>query len=76
MSFEENYNWIYTFLIIPMVIMAQKHFSLSSRVAVVESTQNLKLKDVKELQKCMKDLSGKVENLSGQIEEHFRKNSD
>lgn len=74
MSFEGNFNWVYTFLIVPIVIMAQKHFSLSSRVAVVESTQNLKKEDITELQKCMKDLSGKVENLSGQIDEHLRKN--
>lgn len=67
-------NWIYTFLLIPLGIFIQKHFSLSARVDVIESTQNLKLKDVQELQKCMSELSLKVEYLSGQIEEHFRSN--
>ena len=68
-------NWIYTVLIIPILVMAQRHFSLSSRVAVVESTQNLKKQDITELQKCMKDLSNKVQYLSGQFDEHNKKNS-
>ena len=68
-------DWIYTFLLLPIVIMAQKHFSLSSKVAVLEATQNLKKKDVTELQQCMKDLTAKVERLSGQIDEHLRNSS-
>ena len=68
-------SWIYTFLVLPIVILAQKHFSLSSKVAVLEATQNLKKKDVTELQQCMKDLTAKVEHLSGQIDEHLRNSS-
>lgn len=58
-----------------MVIAYQKHFKLSARVDVIEATQNLKKKDIDELQNCMKELTGKLEHLSGQFEEHNRQNS-
>lgn len=67
-------DWIYTFLLLPIVLLFQKHFALSSRVDVIETTQNLKKKDVDELQICMKDLSEKMNYLSGQFDEH-KKNS-
>lgn len=61
-------DWIYTFLLLPMALLFQKHFSLSSRVAVVEATQNLKKQDITELQTCMKDLTTKIDYLSGKID--------
>lgn len=68
-------DWIYTFLLIPVVILFQKHFSLSSRVDVIETTQNLKKVDVEELQTCMKDLTSKIDFLSGQFDEHNKNSS-
>lgn len=75
MSFEEFVpNWIYTFLLIPLGVFIQKHFSLSARVDVIEATQNLKKEDITKLQECMSELSNKIEYLNGQFDEHNRKN--
>jgi len=73
MQFDFLPDWIYTFLIIPIVILFQRNFSLYSRVSVIENTQNLKKEDITNLQNCMKDLSSKVEHLIGQFEEHNKK---
>lgn len=68
MSVEFLPEWIYTFLLLPIIVLFQRYFALSSRVAVIENTQNLKKEDIKELQRCMKDFSLKVENLGGKID--------
>lgn len=67
-------NWIYTFLIIPIVIGFQKHFSLQNRVTKVETIQESYTKKIDKMCKSSDALSAKVNTMIGRMDEHLRQN--
>ena len=66
-------SWIYTFLIIPIVLAFQKHFSLASRVSVLESKKESVEKRLDNLCCSTNDLKDEVHEMIGRLDEHLRR---
>lgn len=75
MSFEENFNWIYTFLILPIALSFQKHFALKNRVTKIETTQEFYAKKVDKMCESNDKLAKEVHEMIGELREHRRTNS-
>lgn len=74
MSFEGNFNWIYTFLIIPLGLLFQRHFSVSSRVTVLENNDEAQEKRIDRVCDSNDDLTKEVHEMIGRWDEYLRKN--
>jgi hypothetical protein len=64
-------DWIYTFLILPIVILFQRYYSSSSRITVLENKDEINddkfnglCESVDELTKEVHELIGKLSNSS------------
>lgn len=73
LSVEELPSWIYTFLILPILALFQRQFSIKSRVAVLESNQKIYIEKVKQMCKSTDDLTKEVHEMIGEWKEHRRK---
>ena len=56
MQFDFLPDWIYTFLILPIVVLFQRQFALSSRVTVLESEKKI-------IESRLDDIENKIDNL-------------
>ena len=75
MSVEEIPSWIYTFLILPILVLYQKHFSIKTRVVKLETTQEFYTKKVDKICDSSEKLAKEVHEMIGKMDEHLRSNS-
>ena len=68
-------NWIYTFLILPILVLYQKHFSIKNRVTILETRQDFYTKKVDKMCKSSDELAKEVHEMIGKMDEHLRSNS-
>ena len=62
-------DWIYTFMIIPIVVMALKHFALERKVTKLATTQLFYVQQVEKICNDLKD----IKFMMGRVDEHLRK---
>lgn len=68
-------NWIYTFLVLPIVLLYQKHFSMKNRLTKIETTQEFYTKKVDKMCQSSDELAKEVHEMIGKMDEHLRSNS-
>lgn len=73
MDIEFLHDWVYTFLVIPIIVLFQKHFSLKNRITQIETNQENYIKKIDELCKSSKSLEEKVNQMLGRWDEHIRR---
>lgn len=73
MAFEFLPDWIYTFLILPIAILFQRHFVLSSKVVILQEKDKINDKKFDKLCESIDDLTKEVHELIGRWDEHLRK---
>lgn len=66
-------NWIYTVLILPIIVLFQKHFSIKSRVVKLETTQDFYTKKVDDVCESNAKLSEKVHEMLGRLDANLGK---
>ena len=68
-------NWIYTFLLLPIIVLYQKHFSMKNKVTKIETTQEFYTKKVDKICESNEKLVSKIDKMLGEWDEHKRHNS-
>lgn len=68
-------DWIYTFLILPIAVLFQRTFSVSSRVKVLESKDRIDDEKINKICSSNDELSKEVHELIGRVDEHLRSSS-
>lgn len=68
-------NWIYTFLVLPILVLFKQQFSNSSRITVLESKDRIDDEKIKRICDSNGSLEEKVNQLIGRVDEHLRKSS-
>ena len=63
-------NYIYTVLILPIIVLFQKHFSVSSRVTVLESKDKIDDEKFGNICTCLDELTKEVHEMLGRWDEH------
>ena len=68
-------NWIYTFLVLPIIVLFKQQFSHSTRITVLEEKDNITENQIKRICESNKSLEEKVNTMIGRVDEHLRKSS-
>ena len=68
-------NWIYTFLLLPIIVLYQKHFSMKNKITKIETTQEFYTKKVDKICESNEELAGEIHKMLGEWDEHKRQNS-
>lgn len=74
MSIEDLPSWVYSFLIIPLGVMFQKHFTLKNRVTILETNQTIYIKKIDDICESNAELAKQVNQMLGRMDEHLRNN--
>ena len=72
MSVDDFPSWVYTFLIAPILLTAQRIYSHHGRITKVEERQDLYEKKVDKMCKSNEDLTKKVHEMIGKLDEHLK----
>jgi len=65
-------DWIYTFLILPIAVLFQRHFHNGNRITVLETNQENYMKKVDKMCKSNDDLAKSINQMIGRLDEHLR----
>lgn len=65
-------DWIYTFLLLPIILLFQKHFTLKNKVTKIETNQENYIKKIDDLCQSNQSLEEKVNQMLGRWDEHIR----
>ncbi|MCJ8305662.1 MAG: hypothetical protein HRU07_01270 [Nitrosopumilus sp.] len=68
-------DWIYTFLVLPITILFQRYFVMSSRVTVLEKKDLINDEKFEKLCNSVDELTKEVHKLVGTMNEHLRVSS-
>ena len=72
MSFENNFNLVYTVLILPIAVAFQKIHSNNNKITKVETNQELYMKKVDKICDSLDTLTNEVHELIGEFRQHLR----
>jgi len=65
-------DWIYTFLLLPIIILFQKHFSLKNDVTELKTNQATYIKKIDKICESNEELKKQVNIMIGRLDEHLR----
>lgn len=66
-------NWIYTVLIIPIIILFKQQFTNSSRLSILENKDRLDDLKIKKICDSNENLAKEINQMLGAWREHLRK---
>ena len=72
-SIEFIPNWIYTFLIVPLIVLFKQQFSFGSRITVLEKKDKIDDDKIKKVCDATDKLATEVNQMLGAWKEHLRK---
>jgi len=76
MELEFLPNWIYTFLILPIVVLFQRQFSfkniVTKEITELKTNQKIYIDKVNKICQSNEELAKEVNQMIGKMDEHFR----